>query len=102
VTFRPLQAYTYKSYAFCNISCSEKRLQLELTGEGRGPKAELVTGTEKDIGDIYINETVKDWITIDNVGQIECHFKLLENNTPFSKAFDFRLKEYPLAVDEKL
>jgi len=55
-----------------------------------------------DIGDIYINEKVKDWITMENVGQIECHFKLLDNNTPFSKAFDFKLKEHTLVVDEKL
>lgn len=39
---------------------------------------------------------------MENVGQIKCHFTLLDNNTPFSKAFDFKLKEYTLVVDEKL
>jgi hypothetical protein len=39
VTFRPDKALFYKAFAYCNISCSDKRLELTLEGEGRGPSA---------------------------------------------------------------
>jgi len=41
VTFRPDKALFYKAFAYCNISCSDKRLELTLEGEGRRPSAQL-------------------------------------------------------------
>ena len=54
VTFRPDKALYYRAFAYCNISCSDKRLELTLEGDGRGPSATL-SFHEKDIGDIFIN-----------------------------------------------
>ena len=34
--------------------------------------------------------------------EIDCHFKLLENDTPFSKMFTFTVQDRILRVDEKL
>ena len=53
VTFSPDKALFYKAFSYCNISCSDKRLELTLEGEGKGPSAQL-SFSEKDIGDIFI------------------------------------------------
>ncbi len=41
LTFVPKGALHYSCTAYCNISCSEERLALNLDGEGEGPKALL-------------------------------------------------------------
>lgn len=41
VTFSPKGALHYSCIAYCNISCSEERLALNLAGEGKGPRAYL-------------------------------------------------------------
>lgn len=102
ITFKPTQALYYKSFAYCNISCADERLKLTIDGEGRGPMAQLTPVNEKDIGDIFIGQEYEEWINIENGGQIDCHFKLLENDTPFSKMFDFKVQDRILKVDEKL
>jgi len=101
ITFKPTQALFYKSLAFCNISCCESRLALALEGEGKGPKA-IISPNWKDIGDVYIDELIKENVTIENGGQIDCHFKLMQSDTPFSKMFDFKVIEKILKVDERL
>ena len=73
VTFRPSQALFYKSVVYCNISCCEKRLPLTLDGIGKGPQAEIIPFW-KDIGDVFIDETIIENVTITNGGQIDCHF----------------------------
>ena len=37
VTFRPHGPYHYSCTAFCNVTCSEERRALNMTGQGRGP-----------------------------------------------------------------
>lgn len=74
---------------------------MSLEGEGKGPKA-IISPNWKDIGDVYINEVIKENVTIENGGQIDCHFKLMESETPFSKMFDFKVTEKILKVDERL
>jgi hydrocephalus-inducing protein len=54
VTFLPQGPYHYSCTAFCNVTCSEERLALNMTGQGRGPQAQLSI-TEMDIGDIFVN-----------------------------------------------
>ena len=54
VTFKPQGPYHYSCTAFCNITCSEERLPLNMTGQGKGPQAQLSI-TEMDIGDIFVN-----------------------------------------------
>ena len=39
VTFVPKGALHYSCIAYCNISCSEDRLPLNLTGEGIGAES---------------------------------------------------------------
>jgi hydrocephalus-inducing protein len=37
VTFKPQGPYHYSCTAFCNTTCSEERLALNMTGQGKGP-----------------------------------------------------------------
>jgi hypothetical protein len=41
--------------AYCNISCSDKRLPIILEGEGLGPKAILSTN-QLFINDVFVND----------------------------------------------
>jgi hydrocephalus-inducing protein len=41
VTFKPQGPYHYSCTAFCNTTCSEERLALNMTGQGKGPQAQL-------------------------------------------------------------
>jgi hydrocephalus-inducing protein len=67
ITFKPAQALFYRSIAYCNISCCEKVLVVNIDGVGKGPKAEVLP-TWKDIGDVFIDELVTENITITNGG----------------------------------
>ena len=53
ISFRPKGALHYSCISYCNISCSEERLSLNLGGEGEGPKAHL-TNQELAIGKIFV------------------------------------------------
>lgn len=57
MTFIPKGAIHYQSIAYCNISCSEERLNLNLAGEGIGPKA-FLSQHEVILGDRFVNEEV--------------------------------------------
>lgn len=39
VTFRPQGPYQYSCTAYCNTTCSQDRLALNLSGQGKGPQA---------------------------------------------------------------
>jgi hydrocephalus-inducing protein len=54
----PKGALQYSCIAFCNISCSEERLALNLAGEGIGPKA-FLSQTDLPIGNKNVNEKEK-------------------------------------------
>lgn len=100
VTFRPQGPYHYSCTAFCNVTCSEERLALNMTGQGRGPQAQLSI-TEMDIGDIFVNFQNEFDVGIENTGEIDCHWKLVPYETPFGSKFHFSKSEGILGVKEK-
>jgi len=100
VTFKPQGPYHYSCTAFCNITCSEERLPLNMTGQGKGPQASLSI-TEQDIGDIFVNFQVEFDVGIENTGEIDCHYKLIPYETPFGLKFHFNKTEGVLGVKEK-
>jgi hydrocephalus-inducing protein len=100
VTFKPQGPYHYSCTAFCNITCSEERLPLNMTGQGKGPQAQLSI-TEMDIGDIFVNFPNCFQVGIENTGEIDCHYKLIPYETPFGSKFKFAKTEGVLGVKEK-
>ncbi len=101
ITFIPQSAWNYSCTCFCNISCSDERLQLHLAGEGIGPKAFLST-TEIPIGDIFVTDDFYTDITIENRGEIEAQFELIPNSSPFGRMFKFNCENGVLGVGEKI
>lgn len=99
VTFKPQGPLHYSCTAFCNITCSEERLPLNLTGQGVGPKAALSI-KEWDIGDIFVNSEQEYRIAIENKGDITCYYKLIPYETPFGSKFHFSKTEGKLGVKE--
>jgi hydrocephalus-inducing protein len=100
VTFRPQGPYHYSCTAFCNVTCSEERLALNMTGQGRGPQAQLSI-TEMDIGDIFVNYQNEFDVGIENTGEIDCHWKLVPYETPFGSKFHFSKTEGVLGTKDK-
>jgi hydrocephalus-inducing protein len=88
LTFVPKGALHYSCTAYCNISCSEERLALNLDGEGEGPKA-LLSQNDLQLGDRFVNEEYVQDIMIENKGEIECKYELLPNDRNFGKMFNF-------------
>jgi len=99
VLFKPQGPLHYSCTAFCNITCSEERLPLNLTGQGIGPKAALSI-KEWDIGDIFVNSKQKYRIAIENKGDIICYYKLIPYETPFGSKFHFSKTEGELGVKD--
>lgn len=86
MTFRPQGPYHYSCTAFCNTTCAQDRLALNLTGQGKGPQASLSI-TELDIGDIFVTNQKTFNLCIENTGEIDCHWKLIPFETPFGSKF---------------
>ena len=101
VIFKPNAALKYLHQAYCNISCSDQRLPLYLEGEGLGPKAFLSTNS-LSISDIFVNDKQLFNIYIENKGEIPAKFKLIKNNTSFSKMIQFDIEEAELAVGQRM
>lgn len=99
VTFKPQGPLHYQCTAFANITCSEERLPLQLTGQGIGPKAALSL-SEWDIGDIFVNFKHSYKIAIENKGDINCYYKLIPYETPFGSKFKFSKTEGMLGVTD--
>jgi len=97
VTFKPQGPYHYSCTAFCNTTCSEERLALNMTGQGKGPQAQLSL-PEQDIGDIFVNFQKEFAVGIENTGEIDCHWKLIPYETPFGSKFHFSKTEGILGV----
>lgn len=100
LTFVPKGALQYSCIAFCNISCSEERLALNLAGEGIGPKA-FLSQTDLPIGNKNVNEKERYQITIENRGEIECKYELLPNERNFGKMFKFHVTKGTLEVGNR-
>lgn len=97
VTFVPKGALHYSTIAYCNISCSEERLALNLSGEGIGPKA-FLSVYEVNLGDVFVNEVHKTEVVVENRGEIECRFELMPNERAFGKMFRFDTDRGTLGV----
>ena len=113
VTFVPKGALHYSTIAYCihnnyiyiiyigNISCSEERLALNLSGEGIGPKA-FLSVYEVNLGDVFVNEIHRTEVVIENRGEIECRFELLQNERAFGKMFKFDTDKGNLGVGQRV
>jgi hydrocephalus-inducing protein len=99
MTFRPQGPYHYSCTAFCNTTCAAERLALNLTGQGKGPQAQLSI-TEMDIGDIFVTNMKSFEVAIENTGEIDCHWKLIPFETPFGSKFKFSKSEGTLGVKD--
>ena len=97
VTFRPQGPYHYSCTAFANVTCNQERLALNLTGQGKGPQAQLSI-TEMDIGDIFVTNQKSFELGIENTGEIDCHWKLIPYETPFGSKFNFSKTDGTLGV----
>jgi len=102
VTFKPMAALQYSCTVYCNVTCSEERLPLNLTALGIGPKAEL-NYEEYDIGDVFVNSkhVYDKQIFIENKGEIECKYRILPYDTPFGSKFQFANREGVLGTTEE-
>lgn len=67
-------------------------MALNLNGLGEGPKAALSI-QEMDIGDVFINSLKTFEVGIENIGAIDCHWKLVPYETPFGAKFSFSKNE---------
>ena len=101
VTFKPQGPYHYSCTAFCNTTCSEERLALNMTGQGKGPQAQLSL-PEQDIGDIFVDYQTEFVVSIENTGEIDCHWKLIPYETPFGSRFHFSKTEGILGVNQNI
>ncbi|CAD8206755.1 unnamed protein product [Paramecium octaurelia] len=101
VTFVPRSAFLYQTVAYCNISCSEERLPLNLYGQGMGPRA-FLSVYEVNLGDVFVNEIHKTEVVIENRGEIECKFELMPNERAFGKMFKFDVERGVLAVGQRM
>jgi hydrocephalus-inducing protein len=101
VVFKPRSALKYCNTAYCNISCSDERLLLNLEGEGLGPKAFLSTNV-LSIGDIFVNDRQTFNIYIENRGEIPANFFLVINPTDTSRVIEFDIENGILAVGQRM
>lgn len=101
VVFKPKSALKYCNTAYCNISCSDERLVLNLEGEGLGPKAFLSTNV-LSIGDIFVNDRQTFNIYIENRGEIPAHFFLMPSQNNSTRVIEFDLESGILAVGQRM
>ncbi len=74
--------------AFCNVTCCEERLRLQLFGVGLGPEAKILPQSWC-LNDVSVNEKQSQKIKIFNQGQIPFPFAIKPNNTAFGRLFTF-------------
>ena len=92
VSFSPEFATEHAVEAFCNVTCTEKRLHLQLYGRGLGPEANISPLTWR-LNDVSVNERQSQAIKIFNQGQIAFDFSIKPNNTAFGRLFEFSERE---------
>ena len=93
LTFKPDKAIKYSSEAFCDVTGLDKRIKLDISGTGIGPKAKL-SFYEKNLFDVYITETkyYESELVIQNTGVIPCEWEIEPPNTPCAKQFKFEIE----------
>ena len=72
-----------------------------MTGQGKGPQAQLSL-PEQDIGDIFVVYQMEFVVSIENTGEIDCHWKLIPYETPFGSKFHFSKTEGILGVNQNI
>lgn len=95
ITFKPEKAITYRSEAYCDVTGLEKRLRLDMSGVGIGPKAKL-NFYEHNLLDRAITSEYKftdNALVITNIGVIDCEFVIEAPNTPCAKQFKFGITQ---------
>jgi len=101
ICFVPKNALHYNCLSYCNISCSEERLNLTLSGNGIGPKA-VLSQNELAIGNKFVNERASFEVQIENRGEIECRFELIPNERSFGKMFTFERTRGVMNVGQRM
>lgn len=97
VVFKPTASKKYQQTAYCNISCSDKRLPIVLEGEGLGPKAILSTN-QLFINDVFVNDHQNYNIYIENKGEIPARFSLVKGESSSVSSIKFNIEEETLQV----
>ncbi|XP_033625714.1 hydrocephalus-inducing protein homolog [Asterias rubens] len=92
VIFKPEEARTYWSTAYCDITGRETRLPLRMRGDGVGPKVVFSFDT-LDMGHIFIRSTHTYEVILSNQGDIDATFNLLPNHSTFGPLFQFSPSE---------
>lgn len=73
IMFKPEGPMQYSGQAYCNITCNEDRLPLQIVGLGLGPRAAFtnLANNKKELGDVYIDDKVHFYLDLENKGEIE-------------------------------
>ena len=85
----------YKSEAYCDVTGLEKRLKLEMSGMGIGPKAKL-NFNEHNLLDRAITSEYEfrdNPLVITNIGVIDCEFIIDPPQTPCGRQFKFGITQ---------
>lgn len=77
VSFTPETEMLYSSTAFLEIAGQERRLPLQIRGQGIGPKAKVVYNELLDFGDVFISDERTRDFTIQNKSEIPVIFHLV-------------------------
>lgn len=81
VSFTPETEMLYSSTAFLEVAGQERRLPLQIRGQGIGPKAKVVYNELLDFGDVFISDERTRDFTIQNKGEIPASFRLVPMQT---------------------
>lgn len=76
IIYYPKGPMQYSGQAYCNITCCEERLPIQMIGHGLGPKASFtnILNNKKELGDIYIDDKIYFTLDLENKGNIDCRY----------------------------
>ena len=92
--FKPQDAMAYSTTAYLEVVGRSSRLPIFIRGQGIGPKAAFTYDT-LDIGEVYVNALYRYSVTLQNIGEIDSVYELLENGddnediSKFKSRFEF-------------
>jgi len=97
VSFTPSTAGDYAMTGFLDVTGRERRLPLELRGQGIGPKA-IFAYDVLDVGDVYITSTHRYELQLLNRGDIPADWAVAAPSSGFGSRFAFEPSGGHLAV----
>ncbi len=97
ISFTPSTAGDYAITAFLDVTGRERRLPLELRGQGIGPKA-IFAYDVLDVGDVYITSTHRYELQLLNRGDIPADWAVATPSSGFGSRFAFEPSAGHLAV----